>query len=85
MTGSGLELRWRLSSFDPTYSLCNVINHHGAVGISVVHWCQRLVSFLTSGIPDLELDGCVFVQGDRLCEESCADCRFSVVIELVLQ
>lgn len=43
------------------YGLCNVVDDHCAVRISVIHWCQRLVSLLSGGIPDLELDGGVLV------------------------
>ena len=39
-----------------TYCLCNVIDNYSAIGISVVHWRQRLISLLAGGIPYLKLD-----------------------------
>lgn len=65
------------------YCLCDVVNDDGAMGVSVVHGRQRLVPFLTSGVPYLKLDRGVFVQCDRLRQESSADGRFAVVIKLV--
>jgi hypothetical protein len=67
-----------------TYSLCNVVDYDGAVGISVVHGCQRLVALLAGRVPDLKLDCRVLVEGDGLGEEGSADGGFSVVVELVL-
>jgi hypothetical protein len=67
-----------------TYSLCDVVYYYGAVCISVVHGCERLVALLAGGVPNLKLHGCVLVEGDGLCEEGGTDSRFSVVIELVL-
>ena len=67
-----------------TYSLCDVIDDYGAVCVSVVHGRERLVAFLTGGIPDFKLDGCVFIEGDGLGEEGGADGGFPVVVELVL-
>ena len=66
------------------YGLCYVIDDDGAVGVSVVHWCEGFVSFLACGIPYFEFDGCGVVEGDGLCEESGADSGLSVVIELIL-
>jgi hypothetical protein len=70
--------------WEPTYSLCNIVDDDSAVCISVVHRGQRLVSFLTSCVPYFELDSCVLVQRNRLCQEGGADRRLSVVIKLVL-
>lgn len=67
-----------------SYSLGDVINHNGAVGVSIVHGSQRLVSLLAGGIPDFELDCRVFVQRDGLCQEGGANRRLSVVIKLIL-
>lgn len=67
-----------------TYSLCDVVDYHGAVRIPVVHRRQRLVPFLPGRIPNLEFDCRVLVEGDGLCEEGGADGRFSVRVELVL-
>lgn len=66
------------------YSLCDVINDHGAVGISVVHRSKRLVSLLASGIPYLELHGGVLIEGDGLSEESGTDSGFPKRVELIL-
>lgn len=67
-----------------TYSLCNVVHYHSTVGIPVVHGSEGLVSLLACGVPDLELDCGVLVEGNGLCKEGSADGRFSVVVELVL-
>ena len=53
--------------------MCDVVDDDGAVCVAVVHGRQRLVAFLTGGIPDFELDCCVLVEGDGLSEESGAD------------
>jgi hypothetical protein len=70
--------------FQGTYSLGDVIYNHGAVGVPVVHGCERLVALLACRVPDLKLDGCGFVEGDGLGQERSADGGFSVVVELVL-
>lgn len=62
----------------------DVIDNHGAVGISIVHWGQRLIPLLASGIPDFELDRGGIIEGDGLCEEGGSNCRLAVIIELVL-
>ena len=67
-----------------SYSLGNVVDDYGAIGVPIVHGSQALVSLLSRCIPDLELDGGVVVEGYCLREESSADCGFAVVIELVL-
>lgn len=72
-----LRQRW-------TYRLRYIVNDYGAVGVSVVHGCQGLVSLLTGGIPDLELDCSILVERDGLSEEGGADGRFSKRVELVL-
>lgn len=66
------------------YGLRDIIDNDGAVGITIIHGGQRFVSLLTGGIPYFELDCRVFIEGYRLGEESGSDCRFTVVIELVL-
>lgn len=55
------------------YSLCDIVDNDGAVGVSVIHGCQRLVSLLTSGIPYLKFDCGVLVQRYSLSQESGAD------------
>ena len=67
-----------------TYGLCNIVYDHCTVGVSVVHWREGLVSFLTGCVPYLEFYGCGVVKADRLGEEGSADSGFSVVVELVL-
>lgn len=67
----------------PSYRLCDIVYNNCTVRVPVVHGCQRLVSFLTSSIPDLKFDGRSIIEGDCLCEEGGADCGFSVVVELV--
>ena len=64
--------------------MSNVIDYNSAVGVAVVHGGQRLVTLLTCGIPNLELDGGCVIEGDCLGEEGSADGGFSVVVELVL-
>ena len=39
-----------------TYSLCNIIDYHCAVGIPVVHGRKRLVALLAGCVPERELD-----------------------------
>jgi hypothetical protein len=64
-------LAWSCSR--DTYSLCDVINDNGTVGIAVVHGRERLVAFLTCSVPNLEFDGCGFVESDCLSEEGSTD------------
>jgi hypothetical protein len=64
--------------------LCDIIDDDGAVCVAVVHGGERLVALLAGRVPDLELDGCVLIEGDGLGEEGGADGGFSVVVELVL-
>lgn len=73
-----------LTKSSKSYSLRNVVYNHGAVCISVVHGRERLVALLSCCVPDLELDCRLLIEGKGLCEESGADSRFSVVVELVL-
>ena len=73
-----------LSALVYTYSLCDVVDNDGAVGVPVVHGRERLVALLAGRVPDLELDGCVLIEGDGLGEEGGADGGFPVVVELVL-
>lgn len=68
-----------------TYSLCDIVYYNCAVGIAVVHGCQRLVAFLSGSIPDFKLDSGVLVEGNGLGEEGGADGGLSVRIELILQ
>lgn len=67
-----------------TYGLCYVVDNNSAMSITIVHGRQRFVSFLTSGIPYFELDSCILIECDGLGEEGSANCRFAVIIELVL-
>lgn len=67
-----------------TYGLCNIVYDNRAVRIPIIHGRQTLVSLLPRRIPYLELDCCLLVEGDGLCEEGGADGGFSVVVELVL-
>jgi hypothetical protein len=67
-----------------THRLRNIVHNHGAVGIAIVHGSQGLVSFLTSGIPNLELDCGVLVQGNGLSKEGGADGGFAERVELIL-
>lgn len=67
-----------------SYRLGDIVDYHSAVGIPVVHGGERLVSFLACSIPYLELHRCRFIEGDSLGEESGADGRLPVVIELIL-
>ena len=69
---------------EETYGLCDVVDDDGAVCVAVVHGCERLVALLAGGIPDLELDRRVLIEGDGLGEEGGADGGFPVVVELVL-
>jgi hypothetical protein len=65
--------------------LGDVVDNNSAVGVSVVHGSQRLVALLTGRIPDLELDSGVLVERNGLGEESSADSRLAIRIELVLE
>jgi hypothetical protein len=67
-----------------TYRLGDVVDHYSAVGIAVVHGRERLVTLLARCVPDLELDGCGFIEGDRLREEGGADGGLPVIVELIL-
>lgn len=65
--------------------MCDIIDDNGAVGISVVHRGQRLVSLLSCSIPYLKFYCRGIVKGYGLSEEGGADGRFSIVIELILK
>lgn len=67
-----------------TYSLSDVIDYDGAIGIPIIHRGQRLISFLASRIPDLELDCGALIEGDGLCQEGGTDCGLAVIVELIL-
>jgi hypothetical protein len=66
------------------YRLCDVVHDHGAVGVTIVHGRQGLVTLLAGRIPDLELDSRVLIERDGLSEERRTDRRFSEGIELIL-
>ena len=66
------------------YCLSDIVHDNCTVGIPVVHRSQRLIAFLSGCIPYLELHRGSVVEGYRLCKECGADCRFSIVIELIL-
>lgn len=68
-----------------TYRLGDIVDDDSTVGITIVHGGERLVSLLAGRIPDLELDGSVFIERNSLGEEGGADCRLAVRIELVLE
>lgn len=42
-----------------TYSTGNIKDDNCGMSSSVVHWCQWMISFLSSSIPNLKFDGCV--------------------------
>lgn len=84
MTAKVSGVRKGSSYWTTTYSLSDIINDNGAVGIAIVHGGQRLVPLLAGRIPNLEFDGRVFIEGDGLCQESRADSGFPVRVELVL-
>jgi len=65
--------------------LSDIIYDHRAVGVAVVHGCQRLVTLLACRVPYLELDCRCFIECDGLGEEGGADGRFSIVVELILK
>lgn len=67
-----------------SYSLSDIVDNDGAVGVPVVHGRQGLVSLLACGIPYLELDCRALVERNGLCEEGSTDGGFSVVIKLIL-
>jgi len=68
-----------------TYRLSDVVDHHRAVGIPVVHGRQGLVPLLARCIPNLKLDCGVLIERDGLCKEGGADCGLPVGIELILE
>ena len=59
--------------FKKTYCLRDVVDYNCTIGISVVHWSQRLVALLPSGIPYFELYGRGLIESDGLGKECCAD------------
>lgn len=67
-----------------TYRLGNVVDDDGAVGVSIIHRSKRLVSLLSSRIPNLKLDSGVLIERNGLGEEGGADSRLAIRIELVL-
>lgn len=56
-----------------SYCLSDVVDYNCTVGVAVVHGRQGLVTLLTGRVPYLELDGCVVIQSNGLCEEGGAD------------
>lgn len=66
------------------YRLSNIIDDNGTIGIPVVHGRERLVSFLTRRVPNLELYSCVLVEGNGLGQEGSANGGLPVIIELIL-
>ena len=65
------------------YRLSDVVNNYRAVGVPVVHGCQRLISFLPRSVPYFKFYRCGVIEGDGLGKEGGTDCRFSVVVELI--
>lgn len=57
-----------------TYSLGDIIDNNGAVGVAIVHGGQRFISLLASGVPDFEFDRGVLVERYGLRQEGGADC-----------
>lgn len=51
-----------------THGVGDVIDHNSGLSSSVVHRCQAVVAFLSSGVPDLKLH-CRIIQTYRLCEK----------------
>jgi hypothetical protein len=76
--------QWESNRKGLTYSLSDVIDYDGAIGIPIIHRGQRLISLLASCIPDLELDCGALIEGDGLCQEGGADCGLAVIVELIL-
>jgi hypothetical protein len=74
---------FRISSTRETYSLRDIVDDNGAIGVPVVHGGQGLISLLARSVPYLELNGCVLVKGYCLCEKSGADSRLAIVVELI--
>ena len=66
------------------YSLCDIVDDYCAVGVPVVHGCERFVTFLTCRVPYFEFDRCGIIKSDGLGKESGADGGFPVIIKLIL-
>merc|ERR1719487_1512209 len=54
--------------------VCNIVHNDCSRSTSVVHGCQRTITFLSRGIPNLELDSRV-IKLNSLCQESGSDSR----------
>ena len=52
------------------YGLGDIIDNNGAVGITIIHGGQRLISLLPGGIPYLKFDCRTFIERYCLSEES---------------
>ena len=70
---------------DQTYSLSDVIDNDGTVGISIIHRSQRFISLLTGSIPDFEFHCGALIEGDGLCQEGGADRGLAVIVKLILR
>ena len=53
-------VQYKLAS-EVAYGLGDIIDYHSTICVSVVHGCQRFVSFLSCRIPYLELNCCIVV------------------------
>lgn len=68
-----LAFVWEVHGGKGTHGLRYIVDYYGTIRIPVVHRSERLISFLASCIPYLELDGCCVVQGNGLCKEGGAN------------
>ena len=59
------------------YGLCNVVYHDCTVGITVVHWCQGFITFLTRCIPYFEFNCRRFIERNCLSKECCSNLHMS--------
>jgi hypothetical protein len=65
--------------------LCDIVDDNGAVGVAVVHGGEGLVTLLSGGIPNFELDCGVFIERNGLCQEGGANSGLSEGIKLILE
>lgn len=68
-----VKLDWLL-----THLVCDVVDHNGRLGTSVVHGGQTVVALLTSCVPDLKLD-CRVIQ--TYCLSQKGSCRRTKVVK----
>lgn len=67
------------------YWLCHVVwaNYKYYVGVSVIHWCNWLKSFLTSSVPYLQAYLCVMSES-CFSKETSGDSRLTIMIKLII-